>query len=102
MGIILYEMTYGQPPWICEHHIELIKKMNSIPITYPEKQVDPTVLDFIKKTLVMDQELRIGWSELYQHPLICHNKKNPLRSPVSKRFIEDSISLSDMQGLQSQ
>jgi hypothetical protein len=50
-------MTYGYPPWICEHHIELIKKINTIPISYdPKIQVNPMVLDFIKKTLVMDQE----------------------------------------------
>lgn len=32
----------------------------------------------------------MGWAELYKHPLICNNKKNPLRSPVTKNFINDT------------
>ena len=46
--------------------IDRINYENSTPI-------NPVCLDFIRKCLVMNEDERMGWSELYKHPLITHS-----------------------------
>lgn len=62
LGLMLFEMLYGCPPWPCrslEAYSEAIRKR---PLAFPfDVKVGNETKDFIKKALVVDEQKRLSW-----------------------------------------
>ena len=70
LGIIYYELLYGNTPWPCRNHMELLKNIYVKPITFNNQiQVSDVSKDFILKTLQVEEKIRITWDNIYEHPI---------------------------------
>jgi calcium-dependent protein kinase len=44
------------------------------PLSFPYNgKIGQYTKDFIKKCLIINEERRIGWKELFEHPLVSNN-----------------------------
>jgi serine/threonine protein kinase/TolA-binding protein len=67
MGVVLYEMIYGTPPFYSDTLHETYKKISNVEITYKDEGVSPELQDLMKK-LICKKESRIGIQEIKSHP----------------------------------
>ncbi|KAF7730196.1 hypothetical protein EC973_002804 [Apophysomyces ossiformis] len=79
MGITLYCLVYGQPPFTSTNLVELYEMIKSNPVPYP-KDLDPDLLDLLAKLLEKDPEKRITMPELRVHPWVTRHGEDPLIS----------------------
>lgn len=69
LGVILYELFVGKPPFYTTSIYSLIKKIVNDPPTYPGTMSGP-FKDFLKGLLEKDPKRRLDWPELLNHPFI--------------------------------
>ncbi len=68
IGIILYEMIVGQPPYKARNHYELVQKIETSTIYIPKSiEVSNDCKDLIYKLLQKEPDKRISWNEFFQH-----------------------------------
>lgn len=71
IGIILYEMIYGEHPYGKTFTIlDLAKKIKTKEIVYP-KIVSNDCISLIKGLLNVNPSERINWDQLFSHPWLC-------------------------------
>lgn len=71
-----YEMIYGRQPWPCRDCNSYLLNMKCQPLKFPfEKPVSEQYKDFIRKCLTIDEEKRVGWKEVFQHPVLIINQQ---------------------------
>lgn len=71
LGIILYEMVFGYSPWPCRSLEAYRNNILYKAVAFPyNAKIGENTKDFIKKCLVIDEGKRIGWDEIFKHPLI--------------------------------
>jgi len=72
LGIIFYEMLYGKVPWAGKDPATYSKNIRSQSIVFDENIciISSEAEDFIRQCLKVNEDDRIGWTELFQHPLI--------------------------------
>lgn len=59
-----------RPPYMASNMVDLLKNINSKPLTFPsDVKVNPVLIDVIKKMLTPDVKRRISWSDLFTHPI---------------------------------
>ncbi|KRX08268.1 Protein kinase-like domain [Pseudocohnilembus persalinus] len=78
MGVLFYEMVIGCDclPFFSQNLFGLNQEQKKVlekPIEIPNKDLDPLVVDVIQKALKYNEEERLSWNELLQHPIF--NKK---------------------------
>jgi calcium-dependent protein kinase len=74
LGLMLYEMVFGYTPWPCRSIQEYLKNITTQPLKFPfDGKIGKNTKDFIEKSLVVDENKRISWKEVFEHPLIKHN-----------------------------
>ena len=85
VGVILYEMVYGEVPYNVGTFVELIKKINKADIKYNIKNihVSDDCLELMCSLLTKDPEYRINWEEFFCHKwflndTILHHENNLL------------------------
>jgi serine/threonine protein kinase len=63
---------YAKFPWMgARNEVDLLKKITTIPLAIPAMPQRSTyVIDLLKKMLELDEEKRISWKEIMQHPII--------------------------------
>ncbi|CAK93077.1 unnamed protein product (macronuclear) [Paramecium tetraurelia] len=67
LGIIFYEVLYGQIPWKASSIHELMMKIQSVPIKFPATpRVSDQMKQIISKMLIVDEKDRMSWDELFQ------------------------------------
>jgi calcium-dependent protein kinase len=75
LGLMLYELLYGCPPWPClsiEGYIEGIKKR---PLSFPYKvAIGRGTRDFLVRALTVRESLRMNWEEVFNHEIIKNHK----------------------------
>ncbi|CAI5723483.1 unnamed protein product [Hyaloperonospora brassicae] len=59
MGMVLYEMLTGLPPWYTRNRQKLFDRVRNAPLTFPD-EVDPVACDFIGGLLRRDPNKRLG------------------------------------------
>jgi hypothetical protein len=64
-------MLYGILPFIAGGPVELLNQMETKPLTFPQNdpaiglEVSEKIKELIKQMLVMDDEKRIGWNQIF-------------------------------------
>lgn len=83
LGLSFYTMIVGVGPWKCETHIELLNCIYTKPITLPYNVLmSSEARDLIKKCLVINEEKRIGWDELYSLNIFRDIVVEPFENPI--------------------
>tara|TARA_X000000950_G_scaffold285720_1_gene392402 strand:- start:2079 stop:3464 length:1386 start_codon:yes stop_codon:yes gene_type:complete len=69
VGVILYEMVYGQVPYNVGTFVELIKNINKGNIQYNIKNivVSDSCLELMTSLLTKEPEYRINWEDFFNH-----------------------------------
>lgn len=70
LGIILYELYYGRPPYFTDSIYKLIKMIINEPIVWPGP-ISDNFKDFILRALVKDPDSRWSCDRLINHPWIA-------------------------------
>jgi len=72
LGIIFFEMLYGRVPWPGKDPATYVKNIKSQPLVIDRdfNNISPEAEDFLIKCLKVKEEERMGWNELFEHPLI--------------------------------
>ncbi|KRX05524.1 Protein kinase-like domain [Pseudocohnilembus persalinus] len=80
MGVIIYQMLYGYPPFNPKkggNINDLINLIEKNEIKLPDEvKVSNEAKDLIKKMLVIDPEKRISFQDFFQHPWISVKQKD--------------------------
>ncbi|KRX00707.1 Protein kinase-like domain [Pseudocohnilembus persalinus] len=71
LGMLFYEMLYGKTPWYGKNCKSLLENIHGQPLQFPSyPKTSDLVKDMLTKMLQIKEEDRIGWPELFEHPLI--------------------------------
>jgi len=70
VGVIMYEMMFGCPPWRGDTYYELCQNVKTQPLIFPTtRKLSREMKDFIEKALAKEEDERISIDEMYYHPL---------------------------------
>ncbi|CAK81842.1 unnamed protein product (macronuclear) [Paramecium tetraurelia] len=70
IGMMYYEILFGKTAWSCRDMYSLLKSIKTQPLRFPyERPISENSKDFIKKCLMIEETNRIGWNEIFTHPL---------------------------------
>jgi len=69
--MMFYETLFGKAPWNCRDIHSLLSGIKTTPLRFPyDKPVSENTKDFIRKCLKVDETDRIGWDEIFKHPIL--------------------------------
>lgn len=69
LGVILYELFHGKPPFYSNNLLSLINLIINTPVKYPEN-MSPEFQSFLKGLLNKIPSERLSWPDLLNHPFI--------------------------------
>ncbi|KAG9455567.1 hypothetical protein H6P81_000075 [Aristolochia fimbriata] len=69
LGVILYELFVGQPPFYTNSVYALIKHIVNDPVKYPEN-MSASFKSFLKGLLCKEPQKRMTWPALLEHPFV--------------------------------
>eukprot|EP01041_Mallomonas_annulata_P004675 gene4673-9267_t len=109
LGITLFNMIAGRPPFLASNQIELAAKIQNIELSYPEELlplVDPHLRHLISRMLDKDWKSRFDMDQVIEHDWVTSEGSYPLEDPLvndSMLFIpidlkasEDGLDLSSL------
>ena len=62
LGITVYELLYGEVPWLCSSHQELLNAIYTKTVKFP-RGINPDLKRFIARCLVIDEGRRMGLAD---------------------------------------
>ena len=87
IGVLMFELLTGQPPWIGEDVPTLKYNISNMKIRWP-KNMDPDAVDLLKKTLRYNPDERISLRNMLMHPFFTKyypDAVNSLIKPDGKK-----------------
>lgn len=69
LGIILYELYFGQPPYYTDALFKLVKMIINDPVTFP-RPISDDFRNFLEQCLQKDPEKRAKCEDLCKHPFV--------------------------------
>lgn len=78
LGVILYELFVGTPPFYTNSIYALINLIVKDPVKYPDN-MSPDFKDFLKGLLNKNPEQRLGWPNLLTHPFVRESDEDIAR-----------------------
>lgn len=69
LGVILYELYVGQPPFYTNSIYSLIHHIVKDPVKFPNN-ISPEFKSFLKGLLNKKPNERLGWPQLLDHPFV--------------------------------
>ncbi|XP_068652801.1 serine/threonine-protein kinase TIO-like [Aristolochia californica] len=72
LGVILYELFVGQPPFYTNSVYALIKHIVNDPVKYPES-MSASFKSFLKGLLSKEPQKRMTWPALLEHPFVIES-----------------------------
>eukprot|EP00191_Tetraselmis_sp_GSL018_P012506 CAMPEP_0177598674 /NCGR_PEP_ID=MMETSP0419_2-20121207/12506_1 /TAXON_ID=582737 /ORGANISM="Tetraselmis sp., Strain GSL018" /LENGTH=1263 /DNA_ID=CAMNT_0019091197 /DNA_START=454 /DNA_END=4245 /DNA_ORIENTATION=- len=82
LGVILYELYVGQPPFYTNSIYSLIHHIVKDPVKFPSN-ISPEFRDFLKGLLNKDPKKRLGWPNLLDHPFVRETPEEKARRDAS-------------------
>lgn len=86
LGCIIYECLYGNQPFDSVNSEEELIKAQRMPIVYPKSTIlSNECIDLLHGLLQSNPDLRITWTELFQHPWLTSESPShilPLNLPA--------------------
>lgn len=68
--MMFYEMVCGKTAWSCRDMNSLLRSIKTQPLRFPyERPISDNSKDFIRKCLMIEEVNRIGWNEIFTHPI---------------------------------
>ncbi|OHT04215.1 AGC family protein kinase [Tritrichomonas foetus] len=89
LGVILYELYYGKPPYYTNSIYKLIQMITNDPITWPGT-ISPEFKDFLQNMLQKDPNHRASCPQLLNHPFIKNIKNKDIHDKMY-RFKSDQF-----------
>lgn len=76
VGIIIYQMIFGRVPFEVSNFMQLIKKINTEPISFEHDKIkiSNSCLDLVTNLLKVDVEERISWDDFFYHHWFNENQ----------------------------
>ena len=105
LGVILYELFVGQPPFYTSNLYSLIQLIVKDPVKFPDN-ITPEFKSFLKGLLNKAPQERLSWPDLLDHPFIKENDQEKLerkrRQERYKQWIGlDHINFKNLEALES-
>ena len=99
IGIILYEMLMGEPPYNAKTHYLLIKKIDKKSVKIPiSRNLSNNCINLLQRLLKKESKNRISWDNFFNHPWIIDDydvHKNVYSKKSSYNAIYDEKSDDD-------
>ncbi|KAK2956030.1 putative serine/threonine protein kinase [Blattamonas nauphoetae] len=103
MGIVLYELFVGVPPFYTNNFVSLVRLIVQDPVKYPSNMSD-TFKSFLRGLLQKKPDKRLTWPNLAQHPFVKESrterelrKLRPTPEMVHLHFLHpDQVPSSDL------
>ena len=90
IGVVFYQMLEGRFPFRGRNVEAIMEKILMNEIVFEKPGLSEEAIDFVKRCLVVDPEERIGWADIYKHPLISDRKYKSYLG-----FGEEELNISD-------
>ncbi|KAL4423876.1 hypothetical protein ABPG75_001177 [Micractinium tetrahymenae] len=87
LGIILYELFVGQPPFYTTSIYTLIKQIVREPVKYPDN-MSPLFASFLQGLLEKQPSLRLDWPQLLDHPFLAETAADKERQAREAALLE--------------
>ena len=95
MGVILYELFVGKPPFYTTSIYKLIKQIvNQAPV-YPSAMSN-NFKSFLQRVLEKDPKKRLGWPELLRHPFVSSGDAVDVDKRIDQHRPEDEQQMIDI------
>ncbi|KAJ9526297.1 hypothetical protein QJQ45_009792 [Haematococcus lacustris] len=91
LGVILYELYVGQPPFYTNSIYSLISHIVKDPVKFPTN-ISADFKSFLKGLLNKKPADRLGWPELLEHPFVRETKEE---QGVRERALADALEMAD-------
>lgn len=91
LGVLLYEMVVGRPPFQSTDHAQLIAKILDPDLKYPAF-VSPAVVNLVNLLLQKDPQERLPLDQALRHPFSVGTFTQPMVREDGAQFREHSIS----------
>lgn len=112
VGVLMYEMLFGIPPFQAANHIQLLKMINdswenAMKLIFERKDLSDSCRNLMSKLLQKNPAQRIDFEELFSHPFLrdepssAEHKFLTIYPPLG-RSLSNSSSISSFQGPLSQ
>lgn len=74
LGVILYELVVGKPPFFTNNFFSLIQFIVKDPVKYPP-YISPPMKSFLRGLLNKAPKQRLDWPKLLDHPFVRETKE---------------------------
>lgn len=91
LGVILYELYVGQPPFYTNSIYSLIHHIVKDPVKFPTN-ISPDFKSFLKGLLNKRPNDRLGWPELLDHPFVRETSEERLKR---EQALADAVELAE-------
>ena len=79
IGIIIFRLKFGKPPFYGDTEIALIQKINSFRIESFKSSGNKILDDLIKNLLQKDPSKRFDWTQYFNHPFFEDKTRNEIK-----------------------
>ncbi|EGR34357.1 protein kinase domain protein [Ichthyophthirius multifiliis] len=81
LGMMFYELLYGRTPWTGKTPSELLENIKKKQLEFAENPARSDIVkDMLRKMLVISDQERINWEELFQHKIIKFDNEEVKRN----------------------
>lgn len=100
MGMMFYQMLYGNTPWTGKTPYELYNNIRKQMLEFPSNiKRSPQVLDLIREMLQIEDADRISWKQIFTHPLVqldTEQLEKEITQLASSGDIDSQVSLQEL------
>lgn len=95
IGVVYYQLLFSDPPYTGYNKMEIyraMKERTGDKLLFP-RNVSEESKNLLRKTLTMDPKQRIGWAELFSHPLFSKPEFQTVNKTIIGPSGQDQVDL---------